>query len=98
MYGIYRCASGQGTFGQVVRCRKLSTGGLFAIKLIKNIPAYLQQSLAEITILKEIEDVHQGRQRSMLRMHKHFFFRNHLCLVRRRSSLHRLTRVRCTSC
>ena len=45
------CVTGQGTFGQVVRCRKLSTSELFAIKLIKNIPAYLQQSLAEITIL-----------------------------------------------
>lgn len=45
---------GQGTFGQVVKCRKQSTGELVAVKVIKRQPAFLMQGDKEIHILKMV--------------------------------------------
>lgn len=45
---------GSGTFGQVVKCRNISTGELVGIKVIKNKPAYLKQSMVEVNILKHV--------------------------------------------
>lgn len=43
---------GQGTFGQVVKCQNMSTGDIVAVKVVKNKPAYFQQSMMEVTILE----------------------------------------------
>lgn len=45
---------GSGTFGQVVKCRVIETGELVSVKIIKNKPAYLKQSLIEVDILKHV--------------------------------------------
>lgn len=45
---------GQGTFGQVVKCERISTGELFSVKVIKNKSAYKTQSCMEIEILKKV--------------------------------------------
>lgn len=45
---------GQGTFGQVFRCRKKSVNALVAIKIIKNHPAYHQQANTEVDILNMV--------------------------------------------
>ena len=45
---------GQGTFGQVVKCERVSTGELFSVKVIKNKSAYKTQSCMEIEILKKV--------------------------------------------
>lgn len=42
---------GQGTFGQVVKCQNMRTHDLVAVKVVKNKPAYLQQSKMEVAIL-----------------------------------------------
>ncbi|RCH99151.1 dual specificity protein kinase yak1 [Rhizopus azygosporus] len=73
---------GQGTFGQVVKCEKISTGELFSVKVIKNKSAYKTQSCMEIEILKKLnqqwdpEDKHH-----ILRLHHVFSHKQHLCLV-----------------
>ncbi|CEI94957.1 Putative Dual-specificity tyrosine-(Y)-phosphorylation regulated kinase [Rhizopus microsporus] len=72
---------GQGTFGQVVKCEKISTGELFSVKVIKNKSAYKTQSCMEIEILKKLnqqwdpEDKHH-----ILRLHHVFSHKQHLCL------------------
>lgn len=43
---------GQGTFGQVVKCQNMKTHEVLAVKVIKNKPAYYQQSMMEVMILE----------------------------------------------
>ncbi|RUS14745.1 hypothetical protein BC937DRAFT_93400, partial [Endogone sp. FLAS-F59071] len=43
---------GQGTFGQVVKCQNLKTQEIVGVKVVKNKPAYFNQSMMEVTILE----------------------------------------------
>lgn len=43
---------GQGTFGQVVKCQNMKTNEIVAVKVVKNKPAYFNQSMMEVTILE----------------------------------------------
>jgi dual specificity protein kinase YAK1 len=43
---------GQGTFGQVVKCQNTKTHEIIAVKVVKNKPAYFNQSMMEVTILE----------------------------------------------
>ena len=55
---------GQGTFGQVVKCQNMRTHELFAVKVVKNKPAYLNQSKMEVAILELVSLVrvsYEGR-------------------------------------
>lgn len=45
---------GQGTFGQVVKCQNMKTNEVVAVKVIKNKPAYFNQSMMEVAILEEV--------------------------------------------
>ncbi|KAJ1550781.1 dual specificity protein kinase yak1 [Nowakowskiella sp. JEL0078] len=73
---------GHGTFGQVVRCVNLKTKDVVGVKVIKNKPAYYNQSLVEVAILDMLngqfdkEDKHH-----LVRMKDTFVFRNHLCII-----------------
>ena len=48
---------GQGTFGQVVKCQNMDTHEIVAVKVVKNKPAYFQQSMMEVTILELVSFV-----------------------------------------
>jgi dual specificity protein kinase YAK1 len=45
---------GQGTFGQVVKCQNMKTNEIVAVKVVKNKPAYFNQSMMEVAILEEV--------------------------------------------
>jgi dual specificity tyrosine-phosphorylation-regulated kinase 2/3/4 len=47
---------GKGSFGQVVRCIDHKTGGLVAVKIIRNKKRFHQQALVEVNILQKLRD------------------------------------------
>lgn len=73
---------GQGTFGQVVKCTNLKTRELCAVKVIKNQPAYFNQSMMEVTVLEMLNQKYDREdRRHIVRMRDTFIFRQHLCIV-----------------
>ena len=73
---------GQGTFGQVVKCVNLKTKETVAVKVIKNKPAYYNQSLVEVAILEMLNKQYdRSDKHHIARMKDTFVFRNHLCII-----------------
>ncbi|GBC09926.1 hypothetical protein RclHR1_09200011 [Rhizophagus clarus] len=73
---------GQGTFGQVVKCQNLKTKEIVAVKVVKNKPAYFNQSMMEVTILELLNQTWDNQdQHHILRLLDTFIHRRHLCLV-----------------
>ncbi|KAF9277935.1 Homeodomain-interacting protein kinase 3 [Mortierella alpina] len=73
---------GQGTFGQVVKCQNLKTHAIVAVKVIKNRPAYFNQSMMEVTVLELLNERYDMDDRHhILRLQDTFIHRRHLCLV-----------------
>ncbi|CAG8568050.1 8264_t:CDS:2, partial [Acaulospora morrowiae] len=73
---------GQGTFGQVVKCQNLKTKEMVAVKVVKNKPAYFNQSMMEVTILELLNNTWDKHdQHHILRLLDTFIHRRHLCLV-----------------
>jgi dual specificity tyrosine-phosphorylation-regulated kinase 2/3/4 len=57
---------GKGSFGQVVRCVDHKTGGLVAIKIIRNKKRFHQQALVEVNILQKLREWVRRRLRLQL--------------------------------
>ncbi|KAJ3351731.1 dual specificity protein kinase yak1 [Kappamyces sp. JEL0680] len=75
-------ALGSGTFGQVVKCQNIKTKELIALKVIKNKPAYYNQSLIEVAILELVNKQYDPNgKHHLVRMKDSFVFRNHLCIA-----------------
>nr|CAG8579112.1 7095_t:CDS:2 [Entrophospora candida] len=73
---------GQGTFGQVVKCQNLKTKEIVAVKVVKNKPAYFNQSMMEVTILELLNQTWDIKdQHHILRLLDTFIHHRHLCLV-----------------
>lgn len=73
---------GQGTFGQVVKCQNVYTKELVAVKVIKNQPAYYNQSMMEVTVLEMVNNrFDRDDSRHIVRLKDTFVYRGHLCIV-----------------
>ncbi len=71
---------GTGTFGQVVRCRVSDDDTHVAVKVIKRHAAFKNQAWIEVSILRILHH-NANDSRHIVRFHRHFIFRDHLCLV-----------------
>lgn len=71
---------GKGSFGQVVRCIDHKTGGLVAVKIIRNKKRFHQQALVEVNILQKLREWDPGDQHSLVKFTQSFYFRGHLCI------------------
>lgn len=71
---------GKGSFGQVARCIDHKTGGLMAIKIIRNKKRFHQQALVEVDILQRLRDWDPRNKHSMVSFTESFYFRGHLCI------------------
>ena len=74
---------GAGTFGQVARVQNARRPQeVFAVKITKNKPAYFNQALMEIKILRLLNDQCDPNDTGHIcRMVDFFVFRRHLCLM-----------------
>lgn len=60
----------------------MRTHNICAVKVVKNKPAYLNQSKMEVAILNLLNRDHDPRdEHHILRMYDSFTHKNHLCLV-----------------
>lgn len=72
---------GKGTFGQVVRCVRKDTNEEFAMKIIKNKPAYTTQALSEVKIYKKLKEENPHNEDYVVKIYDYFVYRNHICLI-----------------
>ncbi|KAL7267613.1 serine/threonine protein kinase, CMGC, dual-specificity [Rhizina undulata] len=71
---------GKGSFGQVVRCVDHKTGGLVAVKIIRNKKRFHQQALVEVNILQKLKEWDPHNKHSLINFTQSFYFRGHLCI------------------
>ncbi|XP_078594161.1 dual specificity tyrosine-phosphorylation-regulated kinase 1B-like isoform X2 [Branchiostoma floridae x Branchiostoma japonicum] len=72
---------GKGSFGQVVKAYDHGDQEYVAIKIIKNKKAFLNQAQIEVRLL-ELMNKHDPEGKCyIVKLKRHFMFRNHLCLV-----------------
>jgi dual specificity protein kinase YAK1 len=73
---------GQGTFGQVFKCRVQGTNEVVAVKVIKNQAAYYHQARVEIGILQFLNTRADPMDSChIVRLKDFFVHKQHLCLV-----------------
>nr|KAG5707946.1 hypothetical protein BaRGS_031677 [Batillaria attramentaria] len=74
--------TGQGVFSNVVRARDIARGNQdVAIKIIRNNEMMHKTGLKELEFLRKLNDADPDDRFHCLRLYRHFFHKNHLCLV-----------------
>ncbi|VDN13633.1 unnamed protein product [Dibothriocephalus latus] len=80
-YAVYGY-TGHGVFSNVVRARDSARGNMeVAIKIIRNNEVMHKSGLQELEVLKKLNDADAADRYHCLRLYRHFFHKNHLCMV-----------------
>ncbi|XP_071176659.1 serine/threonine-protein kinase PRP4 homolog [Mytilus edulis] len=80
-YSVYGY-TGHGVFSSVVRARDEARGKMdVAIKIIRNNEMMHRTGLKELEFLRKLNDSDPDDKFHCLRLYRHFFHKNHLCLV-----------------
>eukprot|EP00842_Homolaphlyctis_polyrhiza_P000249 jgi/Hompol1/1224/HPOL_004697-RA len=73
---------GKGVFSSVVKAQDTKDGEKdVAIKLIRNNDVMYRAGMKELSILKKLGEADPEDRKHVIRLHRHFEHRNHLCLV-----------------
>ncbi|XP_055619463.1 serine/threonine-protein kinase PRP4 homolog isoform X2 [Toxorhynchites rutilus septentrionalis] len=74
--------TGQGVFSTVVRAKDQARGNaLVAVKIIRNNEIMHKTGLRELETLKKLNDTDPEDRYHCLRLYRHFFHKQHLCMV-----------------
>ncbi|CAD5118181.1 unnamed protein product [Dimorphilus gyrociliatus] len=80
-YSVYG-STGQGVFSSVVRVRDAARDNSeAAIKIIRNNDLMLKTGQKELKLMKKLNDTDPHDKYHCLRLFRHFYHKNHLCLV-----------------
>ncbi|KAK2815038.1 hypothetical protein Q7C36_023304 [Tachysurus vachellii] len=80
-YDVYGY-TGQGVFSNVVRARDVARAGQeVAVKIIRNNELMQKTGLKELEFLKKLNDADPDDKFHCLRLFRHFYHKQHLCLV-----------------
>ncbi|KAH9499749.1 hypothetical protein Btru_077728, partial [Bulinus truncatus] len=80
-YSVY-AYKGQGMFSNVVMCRDAARGNTdVAIKVIRNNDMMLKTGMKELEFLRKLNDADPDDKFHCLRLFRHFYHKQHLCLV-----------------
>uniref|UniRef100_A0A673IP81 Serine/threonine-protein kinase PRP4 homolog n=1 Tax=Sinocyclocheilus rhinocerous TaxID=307959 RepID=A0A673IP81_9TELE len=80
-YGVYGY-TGQGVFSNVIRARDLARANQeVAVKIIRNNEMMQKTGLKELEFLKKLNDADADDKFHCLQLFRHFYHKQHLCLV-----------------
>ncbi|KAB8338702.1 hypothetical protein FH972_021647 [Carpinus fangiana] len=72
---------GKGMFSNVVRASDISTDSLVAIKIIRNNESMRKAAMKEMRILEKLAEEDPGDEKHIIRLHRSFMHKGHLCMV-----------------
>lgn len=68
---------GDGTFGRVLEVRRKSDGRLFACKVIRAVPRYIESAVIEAQIIERIQRLDKTGAAQCMHVVEHFQFKEH---------------------